>query len=85
MIIEVSVVPNSKRFSVSVKDGRMKICLKSAPEHNKANLELVKELSKLLGCDVRLVGGQKSKRKTLEVSASEKEWGAFLARLERER
>ncbi|NYZ74251.1 DUF167 domain-containing protein [Candidatus Micrarchaeota archaeon] len=114
MIIELAVVPNSKRFSVSLKpdlatsektpvakaasehsrrrgsggeirfkDGRLKVCLKSAPEHNKANLELVKEISKLLGCDVRLVSGQTSHRKRLEISASEKEWADFLETLQK--
>lgn len=81
MIIEVSVVPNSKRFAISLKDGRIRICLKSPSEHNKANLELVKGLSRLLGRDVRLVSGLSSHRKKLEISASEGEWKAFLAGL----
>lgn len=82
MIIEVSVVPNSKRFSITVKDGRLKMCLKSPPEHNKANLELVRELSKLLGRDVALVAGQTSRRKKLGIATSEAEWADFLAKLQ---
>ncbi len=79
MIAEVSVVPKSGSFKLSLKDGKLKAYLKSPPEKNKANLELARELSKLLDCPVRIVSGQKSRRKTLEIEISEKEWGDFLA------
>ncbi|MDD5172187.1 MAG: DUF167 domain-containing protein [Candidatus ainarchaeum sp.] len=82
MIVEITAVPNSKRFSVSLKDGRLKVCLRSVPEHNKANLELVQGLSRLLGRDVALVAGQTSKRKKLEIAMSEAEWAVFLSKLE---
>ena len=79
MIADVTVVPKSGRFSVSVKEGKVKVFLKSAPEQNKANLELVKGLSKALGCQVRVVSGLKSRHKRVELDISEDEWGAFLA------
>jgi len=57
------------------KDGKVRIHLKNPAENNKANLELVKELSKALGgCNVRLLSGQTSKRKKLEIDASKEEF-----------
>jgi len=78
MIAEVSVIPNSKRFSISVKGDKVKISLRSPAEKNKANLELVRELSKLLKADVRILSGLKSRRKRLEIALDEKQWEAFL-------
>ena len=78
MIIEASVVPNSKRFSLSVKDNRLKIHLESPPENNRANIELIKKLSSLTGRQVRLLSGQTSRRKRLEIDMTEEEWAAVL-------
>ncbi len=78
MILEVIVVPNSKRFAISRKDGKIKVHLRSPPENNKANMELVKELSSLLGCDVSLISGHTSKRKKLSIAASEQELNTLL-------
>lgn len=79
MIAEVSVVPKSGRFQLSLKEGKLKAYLKSAPEKNKANLELVKELSRLLGCEVRLISGQKSRHKKIEADIPWEAWESFLA------
>jgi len=78
MIVEVTVMPNSKRFSVSVKNGRVKISLRGPPEHNKANIELVSELSKELGAPVRLLSGQTSRKKRLDVAVTPERWESFL-------
>ena len=79
MIVEVSVIPNSRKFSISLKDGRVRIHLTSPPENNRANLELIKELSKRLDADVRILSGHTSKRKRLEIGTDEERWNAFLA------
>ncbi len=84
MIVEASVVPNSRNFSISVKEGRLKIRLSSPPENNKANIELIKELSGRLGRTVRIISGLSSRRKRIEVAMSEGEWAAFLASLPRD-
>jgi uncharacterized protein (TIGR00251 family) len=78
MIITVSVVPNSKKFSISVKDGRVKIMLESPPENNRANIELTTKLSKLLRQEIHLISGHKSKHKKLLINITEEEWLAFL-------
>ena len=79
MIVEMAVVPKSGKFSLSLKQGKLKAHLKSAPEKNKANLELVKELSKLLKCPVKIVSGGKSRTKVLEIDVPKQEWESFLA------
>ena len=80
MIVEISVVPKSGRFLVLLKDGKVKIYLKSAAEDNKANLELLKEIEKLLGKGVRvqIVSGHKSRHKKLGIGVSEEVWESFL-------
>lgn len=82
MILEVSVVPNSPKFSVSYKNGRLKVMLTSEPERNRANIELILNLSKLLGKQVRIVSGLTSKRKKLSVDLAPDEWTAFLSTLD---
>ncbi len=82
MIAEVSVIPNSKRFALAVREGRLRVALKSAPERNKANIELVRELSKVLGRQVRIASGLSSKKKRIEVGMTAEEWGAFLSGLQ---
>lgn len=79
MRVRVSVVPKSGRFALSVREGELRVHLKSPPENNKANLELAKKLSKALGCDVYVVSGHSSRRKTLEIDIPPERWEAFLA------
>ena len=78
MIVELTVVPKSKRFSLSVKDGKLKVHLKSPPENNKANIELIKELSSITGARVCILAGQTSRKKRLEIDISGEGWAAIL-------
>ena len=76
MIIDAIVKPNSRRFEVKcelVKAGKplLRVSLTEQAEKNKANLELVRKLSKLFGCQVRLLSGLKSKRKKLDLELCE--------------
>ena len=82
MIIEVTVVPNSPKFSVGYKNGRLKVMLMSQPEKNRANIELIQNLSKLLGKPVRIISGLTSKRKKLAVDLTGDEWARFVAGLD---
>jgi len=66
-VFEAKIKPNSPEFSIEVSDKAI-ISIKSSPENNKANIEIIKELSKLLNADVRIIKGLKSKNKTLWVS-----------------
>jgi len=80
MILDAVVRPNSRKFEAKLHEGnKLTISLTSPPERNRANIELVKELSKLLGCEVRIVGGFTSKRKALSLAIDENEMKRRLA------
>jgi len=81
--VDVAVVPKGGSFSVSVKDGKIKIRLRSPAEDNKANIELVKELGKALSCEVRILSGQKSRHKRLELGIDQNTWEKFLRSVSR--
>jgi uncharacterized protein (TIGR00251 family) len=82
VIVEISVVTKSPKFSVSLKDGKIRIRLTSPPEKGEANAELVKELSRALGgANVRILSGHTSRRKKLEIGMDEGSWKAALAKL----
>ena len=65
MIVKAKIRTNQRSFSV-VKGDVWLISLKSLPEKNMANQELVKELSKIYK-KVRIVSGLRSKNKVLEL------------------
>lgn len=71
LIIEVKVVPSSgKSQCILDKAGRLKCYLKSPPERNAANLELIKLFAKALKLtqqDVTIIGGATSRTKTLKI------------------
>ncbi len=65
MIITAKVKTNQPEFSV--RKGEMwVISVKSPPEKNRANAEIVKELSKIYK-NVRIVSGFRSSRKKIEL------------------
>ncbi|HLD85688.1 MAG TPA: DUF167 domain-containing protein, partial [archaeon] len=73
-IINATVKTSQKKFSIvkgqidakGVFSGEWKISVRSAPENNKANIEIIKELSKMYK-SVRIVSGLKSRKKVIEV------------------
>lgn len=67
---KVLVKPNSEEDKIESfdKDKNLyRISIKARPEDNKANVELIKFLSKLLKKRVRIVSGLKSREKMLEI------------------
>lgn len=65
-LVRVKVRPQQGKFRVvSVEDAFIKVNLKSAPENNKANEELLRELSHIFNTSATLVSGRKSKLKTV--------------------
>ena len=80
MIVEVTVFPSSANFSARLIDGRLKVKLRSEPKNNRANIELIQELSKILGREVRIVWGLSSRKKKLEIPMSEEELRKSLAK-----
>jgi uncharacterized protein (TIGR00251 family) len=65
LILSVKVRPGSGRFSLSQSDNDLILELSSPPQAGRANQELVRELSKLFRCEVRILDGLKSRRKIL--------------------
>lgn len=68
----VRVIPNAGRDEVvGLHDGVLKIKLQAVPEDGKANKALCLLLAKHFGChkrEVRIVAGEKSRNKVVEVS-----------------
>ena len=65
MIIKVKVKPNSKEFKI--KQGDMwQISLTEPAEKNKANFELIKEMTKRYG-KCRIIKGKTSALKLIEI------------------
>jgi len=64
MKIKVKVKPNSGEQNVEkIEDDNYLVKLKSVPENNKANLELVKVLKKYFGKEVKIKSGFTSRKK----------------------
>lgn len=72
MQLWVKVVPNSKKFAAQFKtNGEMAVHATEEPERGKVNLEIIKELGKMLGMQVRIIRGATSRRKLLEIDGEE--------------
>lgn len=68
--IKVEVKPSAKSNEVlgwMPEKEAFKVSVKAPPEGGKANAELARFFSKLLGAEVRVVSGHTSKRKMLRV------------------
>ncbi|MDD5331591.1 MAG: DUF167 domain-containing protein [Candidatus Nanoarchaeia archaeon] len=64
--LNIKVKPNSKKNEIILKDGNYEIKIKAPPEDNKANLELVKFLSKEFKTKIRIKAGFTGKNKIIE-------------------
>jgi uncharacterized protein YggU (UPF0235/DUF167 family) len=71
MIIHVKVKPNSSKQKIeNFGDGRYLVYLKSVPENDKANIELINLLSKELGVPAKsfkIKFGRTSNKKIIEI------------------
>lgn len=67
-IVELSVRPNSPTFRIDVSEDEITVFCRSPPERGRANLEIVKWLSKTLRTEVVIVGGAKSRRKRVLIA-----------------
>jgi len=68
--IDIIVKPNSPKNEIvewdEVKE-RLRVNIKAVPDKNKANKEVVKYFSKLIGKKVEIIKGLRSREKTLKV------------------
>jgi uncharacterized protein (TIGR00251 family) len=71
MIINIKVKPNSSKQDIEeFGDGHYLVHLKSPPEHDKANIELLNMLSRYFGISVerfKIKFGQTSDKKIIEI------------------
>lgn len=68
--LQVTVKPNARKTEILEQgEGTLKVAVAAPPEDGKANLELVKFLSRKLKKQVRIVSGFGNKKKLLEVLA----------------
>jgi len=60
------IVKIGNKNEINFKDGICRVTIKERAEDGKANIEIVKYFSKLVGCRVRIIKGLKSKRKVID-------------------
>jgi len=75
MNIEIKVVPNARHREIDLEGSVLKVKLTSPPREGKANEELIEYLSDVLGlkrCDVRILRGQKGRKKLVSMAIDEK-------------
>lgn len=70
ILINVKVKTNQPKFRIR-QDGTIEV--KSLPEHGKANREILKELKKMLGCDVKILMGLTAKNKIILLAGMDTE------------
>ncbi|MDV3103326.1 DUF167 domain-containing protein [Thermococcus waiotapuensis] len=67
-LLFIHVQPNAKENAIEGVDewrGRLKVKIKAPPVEGKANREVVKFFSRLLGAEIELVKGEASREKDL--------------------
>jgi len=64
----IKVFPNADTDEVAEKDGMLVVKVRAPARDNKANIGVVRLLSKHFNKKVRIVSGFKSKRKVVEIS-----------------
>ncbi|MBD3380375.1 MAG: DUF167 domain-containing protein [Candidatus Omnitrophica bacterium] len=74
MRIEAKVFPKSSREEMVEKDGSIKIYVKAPPDKGKANkavIELVARVYKARKRDVRIVRGETSRNKVIDITGGD--------------
>ncbi|MFA5077699.1 MAG: DUF167 domain-containing protein [Candidatus Micrarchaeia archaeon] len=82
MRLEARVLPNAKKFSLSMENETAKIRVPAKAKDNEANLKLVQELGKRLGRKVVMVRGHTSRKKVLEIEGEAEEVLAELLEIQ---
>ncbi len=67
MIIKIRAKPNSERQEIVANDKEYVVYLKSAPENNKANIELIKLLTRYFKKEIKIKTGKTSRNKLIEI------------------
>ena len=70
MLLTIKVIPNAKQNRIEKTNEVLKVYVKSRPIKGKANMELIKLLAEYFGVsktDIRIVKGEKSREKVVEI------------------
>ena len=81
MKIEIKVIPNAKKRALMRDGSSMTVRLTSQPLEGKANDELVRYLSEVLKVRksaIKIVRGEKDRRKVVEIPIDEEEFETLL-------
>ena len=65
--LSVKVIPGSGRTELKEENGKLKLYLKSPPDKNKANMELIKFFKKEYGLIVEIKSGLTGRNKMLRI------------------
>jgi uncharacterized protein (TIGR00251 family) len=65
---ELKVRPDAGTDEISEKNGELQVKVKAPARDNKANLAVIRLISKHFGREVRIISGHKRKRKVVEIS-----------------
>src|SRR3989344_4018774 len=74
LVLNLHITPNSGKFEISGFDewrNALKVRTRSKPIEGKANTELERELSRVLGAEVKIISGGKSRDKKALVIGNE--------------
>lgn len=80
----VKVETGQKMFNIETGP-MLKVDLTEEPENGRANAELVRELSKILGNKIAIIKGQQKPRKKIKVNLSKKEVDEKVKEWEKQR
>jgi len=83
--IEVKVITRAKKKEITQEGAGLRVKLLSLPRDGKANEELVESLAVFFGvrkADVRILRGEKDRRKVVTIQVSEGEFKAKLRKME---
>jgi hypothetical protein len=72
--MNVKVIPNARKDHVYVEEGRFKVHVKAPATGGKANkamIELLADFLKVKESDIRIIRGEKSREKVIEVNIGE--------------
>jgi uncharacterized protein (TIGR00251 family) len=64
---DIRVRPGSGRDGISMHDGVLVVQTKAPAEGNRANISVIKMLTRHFGRDVRIVSGHRSRKKVVEI------------------
>jgi uncharacterized protein len=70
ILVKIEVSPQSDKFQITGYNKwreTLEVKVKALPTKGKANLEVIKEFSRLTGRNVEIISGNKSQQKTLHI------------------